>query len=42
MWNSLEDNYLHELASSMKRRMQAIDESDGDVTDHCLISTNQL
>ena len=34
MWNSLEDSYLQELASSMKRRMRAVLESNGDVTDY--------
>ena len=26
MWNSLEDSYLRELASSMKRRMQEMEQ----------------
>ena len=34
MWNSLEDSYLHKLASNMKRTMQAIHKSNGDVTDY--------
>ena len=34
MWNSLEDSYLRELASSMTRRMRAVLESNGDVTDY--------
>ena len=34
MWKSLEDSFRHELASSMKRRMRAFHESNGNVTDH--------
>ena len=32
--NSLEDSYLHKLASTTKGRMQAIHKSNGDVTDN--------